>query len=347
MSFLIYKVTGWKAHPLRRGAPLTTVFFLSLSGLFIFFLVVRFDLNVGELWSNITEANPVVFLTAFVLHYTTFVFRGARWRLLLLNAQDGEAPSPTIQNCGGLILVSWFVNCITVLRIGDLYRAHLYSTETGHRLSQTIGTVVAERIVDVFIMFGLLITASVLMVYTGVDTPWFFVVLASAIPFLLAIILIGMRIFKERFSRFLPFSLGEAYLRFHKGALGSYERLPVILVLGFLGWIAEAGRLFLVIQALGFDVNIPLVLFATLANSLLTLLPIGGLGITEFGVAEILSGMFAKTAAGSVVIIDRAISYLSVVVFGGILFLIRTEMNRRIQRRKEIVDLSSQSDVAH
>lgn len=342
MGFLIYKRPELKAYPLRRGAPLTTLLFLAVSGLFLFFLVVRFDLNAKELWVNITETNPVVLLAAFVLHYTTFVFRGARWRLLLINVQRGEAPNPTIQNCGGLILVSWFVNCITVLRIGDLYRAHLYSTETGHSLSQTIGTVVAERIVDVFIMFGLLLLASGLMVFTGVDTPWIFIVFASSVAFFLAIVLMGMRIFKGRFFRFLPFSLGETYLRFHRGALGSYERLPVILVLGLLGWLAEAGRLFLVIQALGFDVSIPLVLFATLANSLLTLLPIGGLGITEFGVAAILSGMLVKTAAGSVVIVDRILSYLSVIVVGGILFLIRTQMNRRIQSSKEMVDLSAE-----
>jgi len=330
-----------KDYPLLRGGRLTTFLFLVLSGLFLFLLVVRFDLNAKELWSNIMEANPIVLLVAFILHYTTFIFRGARWRLLLINVQRGESPNPTIWNCGGLILVSWFVNCITVLRIGDLYRAHLYSTETGHSLSQTIGTVLAERIVDVFIMFGLLILASVWMVYAGVDTPWIFVVLASSVPFFLAIVLLGMNFFRERLSRFLPFSLAEAYSRFHRGALGSYERLPVILLLGLLGWLAEAGRLFLVIQALGFDVSISLVLFATLANSLFTLFPIGGLGITEFGVAEILSGMLVKTAAGSVVIVDRTLSYLSVLVLGGILFLIRTGMNRRIRSSKEIVNLSS------
>ena len=57
--------------------------------------------------------------------------------------------------------------------------------------------------------------------------------------------------------------------------------------------------------------------------------------------AEILSGMLVKTAAGSVVIVDRTLSYLSVLVLGGILFLIRTGMNRRIQSSKEIVNLSS------
>ncbi len=82
-------------------------------------------------------------------------------------------------------------------------------------------------------------------------------------------------------------------------------------------------------------------LFATLANSLLTLLPIGGLGITEFGVAAILSSGLVRTAAGSVVIVDRLLSYLSVIVVGGILFVIRTEMNRRIQSSKEMVDLPS------
>ena len=76
--------------------------------------------------------------------------------------------------------------------------------------------------------------------------------------------------------------------------------------------------------------NLPLVIFATLANAILTLLPIGGLGITEFGVAELLTRSLTRSMAGSVVVVDRAISYLSVIILGGFFFVLRSIF---IQRR--------------
>jgi len=95
----------------------------------------------------------------------------------------------------------------------------------------------------------------------------------------------------------------------------------------------------LVAEALGFSLSIPLIVFATLANAILTLLPLGGLGVAEFGVAELLTRSLTRSAAGSVVILDRAISYVSVIILGGIFFLIRNiVMKKRAGRGTVILD---------
>jgi len=106
--------------------------------------------------------------------------------------------------------------------------------------------------------------------------------------------------------------------------VGSFQRLPMATALGLLGWAAEIARLYLVVQALGFDINFALVVFLTLANSLLSLVPTpGGVGAVESGVGGLavrLSSLSA-TAAAALVLIDRAITYLSVIVIGVALFV--------------------------
>ncbi|MEE9261389.1 MAG: flippase-like domain-containing protein, partial [Dehalococcoidia bacterium] len=168
---------------------------------------------------------------------------------------------------------------------------------------------------------------------------WIFLALASALPVALILGLLIMRFLKSRALRFVPGPLGQAYLRFHQGALGSFRNLPLIVLFGALGWLAEVARLFFVAEALGFSLSIPLIVFATLANAILTLLPLGGLGVAEFGVAELLTRSLTRSAAGSVVILDRAISYVSVIILGGIFFLVRNiVMKKRAGRGTVILD---------
>ena len=320
-----------------RMLSLPTLLFLAVAGAFLYFLVLRFDINPSEIWTNLKDSNPWFLLLAFLLHYTAFAFRGARWRLLLRNVQGPGEPPPSVAYCSGLILISGFVNLVTVFRLGDAYRSFLYSSETQHSFSQTIGTVLAEHIVDVFIMFSLLVLAALLLLATGVDTPWLFVALASILPVIIIAVILFMRFFRTRVLRFLPGAFGEAYLRFHRGAVGSFSQLHLIVLLGALGWFAEVARLFFVTEALGFSISLPLVIIAALANAVLTLLPIGGLGVTEFGVAEFLTRSLARSAAGSVIVVDRAISYLSVIVLGGLFFVVRSIVLRRRAARGTIV----------
>ena len=84
--------------------------------------------------------------------------------------------------------------------------------------------------------------------------------------------------------------------------------------------------MYLVFEALSLDVNLALPIFLTLANSLLTLVPTpGGVGAVEWGVGGLavrLSNLKADAAA-ALVLIDRAITYVSVILLGAVLFLVR------------------------
>ena len=137
-------------------------------------------------------------------------------------------------------------------------------------------------------------------------------------------LLAAMRQFGPRLARLLPARLEGAYHRFHKGALGSLRQLPVVLALSFTIWLIEAGRLYLVVQALDANIGLALVLVATVIHAVLSTVPTpGGVGAVELGLTSLLvvAGM-EYSDAGSVVVLERSITYLSVILVGGILFLL-------------------------
>ena len=136
-------------------------------------------------------------------------------------------------------------------------------------------------------------------------------------------------------ARWLPEWLADRFLRLHEGALGSFRQLPLVSFWGLLGWLVEIERLYLVTLALGIDLNFALIVFVTLANSLLTLVPTpGGLGAVESGVAGILGRLssLSTPAVLALIVVDRSISYLSVIVVGAGVFLIRQFRRRSTQR---------------
>ncbi|MQF70078.1 flippase-like domain-containing protein, partial [SAR202 cluster bacterium AD-804-J14_MRT_500m] len=189
--------------------------------------------------------------------------------------------------------------------------------------------------------FPMLMISVFLFLLTGVDTPRYIVVFATVIPVLLLVVLSAMVFVRSRLLRYLPRSFGNAYLQFHRGALGSFGNLPIFILLGIFAWCAEVARLFFVAEAVGFSIGVSWAIFATLTNTLLSLLPLGGLGVTEFSMAALLSRTVVKSSAGSVVILDRTISYVSVILFGGILFLIRTILSHRNPWQQSISAIDS------
>ena len=72
------------------------------------------------------------------------------------------------------------------------------------------------------------------------------------------------------------------------------------------------------------DHSLGIIMFAALANAMLTTIPTpGGFGFVEGGLTGLLI-LFGRTdnEAISLVAVDRTISWLSVVLFGGILFVV-------------------------
>jgi len=184
---------------------------------------------------------------------------------------------------------------------------------------------------DTVLVALLMMVAVPFLLDRGNSVTWIVLGLAVSLVLGLAVILVAMTWAKGLLLRRMPPWLALRYDRFHQGTMGSFQRLPQATVWGLLGWAAEIARMYLVVEALGFDISFALVVFLTLANSLLTLVPTpGGVGAVESGVGGLavrLSSLTA-TAAAALVLIDRAITYISVIVLGAVLFVARQSIWR-------------------
>jgi uncharacterized protein (TIRG00374 family) len=133
--------------------------------------------------------------------------------------------------------------------------------------------------------------------------------------------------------RFVPKRFRVHYSLFEQGTLGSFQAMPLVLTYSVICWAIEAGRLYLVCLSLGLtDLSPAIVVFVALASALLTTLPItpAGLGFVESAIVGILllaaswglAPGVDENVAASVAILDRVISYWSLIVIGTVLHLV-------------------------
>ena len=313
----------------RRILSLPTLVSLGVALALLTLLVVRFDIDLGETWVQVRAANLWYLALAVVVHYTNFLFRGVRWRLLLRNAQGQDAPAPGVIYCAELILLGWFVNSVAWLRLGDFYRAYLYRDEGQASFPLVMGTIVSERLLGTTLVV-LLLLVSVPFLVSGGGEPmrsgWAVLGIGAVLLAALTLMVLAVIGVKERLERWLPARLARHYQGFYQGTRGSLRQVPLLSFWGLLGWLSEVGRLYFVTLALGLPIDFALVVFITVANSLLTLVPTpGGVGAVESGVTGLLVRLSTLTATGAaaLVLVDRSISYLSIIITGAVLFLLR------------------------
>ncbi len=313
----------------RRVLSLPTLAAVVVAGALLALALVRvFDIDWELLWTNVKSINPVMYLLALVFYYASFWVRGLRWRLIAFTARidrtgGGRIPGPT--KMAAIILMGWFANSVAFLRLGDAYRGWSLSREAGTGFPPSLGTILAERVQDmVAVLLLVLIAAGWVTAFGGVEVPGAVVIAAVALVVLLVAFLGVMQRYGVRMVRRLPRRFRRAYMRFQRGTLYSFraEDLPVQLGLGITGWMLEIARFYFVAQGLGIEISFGVVMFAALANAMLTTIPTpGGFGFVEGGLTGLLILLgLDDTTALSLTVVDRTISWLSVVIFGGILF---------------------------
>jgi glycosyltransferase 2 family protein len=321
----------WLSHKLLNAR--TLISFALAIGLIIF-LFTRINVDPARIWATMLTASPLLLLAGFVVYYAAFWIRAARWRLLLQNAglQRNSIQLPSNTGLVEIIYLSWFVNCIVPAKLGDAYRSYLLKRNSGISFSSTIGTILAERVVDLLILFGLLLASFTLVqsqLSASRDFPLELVMLLGAgMVGVLIIALVGLRFFSGHVIRLVPTRFKGKFAQFRQGILRSFKRrsLPTLLSYTVAIWLFEAGRLFFVTRALdAHAVTLSAVIFIALLSSLLTTLPLtpGGVGVVE-GAVTVALGLFLNdpTLALSIALLDRLINYWSLVVGGFVLYLV-------------------------
>ena len=287
-------------------------------------LIAYFARNVdwSEAFGTLRRADPLYVVAALGVYYLSFPIRAIRWARLL---REGGADIKG-RDLLRILMLGWFVNCLVPAKLGDLYRSYLVKRRFGISLSRTVGVVVAERLLDLFVVFALLVVGGY-VAFGRTIAPDLNILYATGagLGLLMAVGLVAIYAVAPRVARFFP--------RDCLVVLISPLQDPVAGPLTLLVWFFEAGRLLFVLGALGLYLPPSQIVFVAVASSLLTTVPLtpAGFGFVEIAMVYVLAEGFglAQNDAVAVALLDRAVSVFSVIVVGGVVYL-RSQRAERI-----------------
>ncbi|BCL83420.1 TIGR00374 family protein [Ktedonobacteria bacterium brp13] len=302
----------------------------------LIFAIAKANINPQKIWVTIQHANPFFLVAAFVIYYLSFGLRSLRWRLLLENVgytKENGIHLPNFWQLTRIVYISFFANTVVPAKLGDLYRAYLLHQQIEVSTTRSFGTVLAERLLDLFILLLLFIPAFLISsLHQSMPTE---IVLGMKL-LLGAVVICGIALFvlrmqREAIAKLVPIRFREHYYHFQEGTLGSFRRLPGLIGLTVGVWACEALRFFFIALALkliggNFLHIFSASMFIGLGEALLTVIPTtgGGVGLVEGGMAGMIA-LFNHSKdvinqAAAAIVIDRVISFFSILIIGAIIF---------------------------
>ncbi len=318
---------------------------LAFSLLFLGLLLWRVDLN--ETMRSLREANYWFVILGVPGYFLGVLFRTLRWRLLLFHLQPIAAG-----RLFPVVVVGYMANNLLPVRLGELVRSYYLGEREGVSKSAALATILVERVVDGVVLLFFLVALSLVLPGTGlvagvaksVSIPWPLLVTAVAAPFVLVLSLMVMMAYDPpralSFTGFLAKPLpGMVKARI----LGSVEmfvaglgvlrypgRIPLLILLSLLVWLAEGAMYYLVglsfglASSLGGLASMAAAMLAVVSTSNLgTALPSsqGGIGPFElFAVATlVVLGIQREVAVAFTVVLHVAL--LAPVTILGLLYL--------------------------
>ena len=322
--------TGPDISPIRRFGNLRTLVSFAIAIALLAFLITRTDIDFARTWQEINSANLWYLLAGLVVYYMTFPLRAVRWRLLLRNVGFGSHEILGTFDLGRIIFISWFANCLVPAKLGDVYRAYLMKRSSGMSLTKAGGTIAAERIIDFGAVIALIAVTALISFRGRLPPEVETLVMTGAILVVLAVLsLIVMNRWQALVTSVLPHRFKGIYDRFREGATGSFGNNNMLVLFTVLVWITEPARLFFVTRSIGFHLSeslpleIAMISFLALGAALLTAPPgtPAGFGYVEAGLyaALLLLGAEPEVAL-TITALDRAISWISILVFGAIIY---------------------------
>ncbi|MBU7027391.1 MAG: flippase-like domain-containing protein [Theionarchaea archaeon] len=319
---------------------------LLLAGTSIIFLMIHV-VGAGDVIEVIYQADPPLFLVAVICEFAAVALWAVRWRILLRPFQQVR-----FKNSFAGILIGIFFNNITpVARAGgEPFRAYFLGKKEGIDFENTFATVAIDRVLDSFpfliIMtislayFILLLEISAQMIIILCIALFFNVILLSLVLYFSfslkaakGLMFSLMRIiakFSKRAEKYES-KIEEAVEQYH-GAIRKLSSrrkdLTISLSISFVFWFLVILRNYLVVVALGYEVNFMVIVVVQTVGTLVGVLPIlpGGLGSID-GAMVFLYFSFGFPAALAVTasLLDRFLSFWMMMAVGAVCVFVERE----------------------
>lgn len=306
----------------RIKEPRTLVSF-AFAGLIVYFVFDRLEIDPAEVWARLKSANPALFALAVVTFYSTFVIRAVRWRMMLervgIDEEHGH-PLPPLRGMVKIFILSWFANCVVPARLGDAYRSYLLKQHSKTSFGVGLGTILAERLIDLVVMVAMVLVAGILVFGTHAPEQAEQAVLLGAGVVVVGLVgALTLFLLRERVERLLPDRFTHHFQKLHTGIFEILRNPFPYAGIGVFVWIGDGLRVYLVAKSLGANLTLPESTVVSLLSALVTIVPFtpAGLGYVEAFMIWLLPqvGVAGGTAA-AIAILDRLATYWSLILIG-------------------------------
>ncbi len=302
--------------------PRTLISFV-LAAFIVYFVFRRLEINIDDVWREMRNADPLLLLAALTTYYLAILLRSLRWRMMLEQVGINEKQGfrlPGILGTFQIMVLSLFANCVVPARLGDAYRSFLLKDRTGSSFGVGLGTILAERLIDLVVMIGLVVTAGAVVFGTNVPGKAEQAFLLGLVVVVIGIVgSIVLFFYHEHIERKIPDRFSGHFRRLNQGIFDILRKPLPFAALGLVVWLMDGLRVYLVAMSLGANLSIAEATVVSLLSAMVTIIPItpAGLGVVEGFMIWILVqvGVEQDTAA-AIAILDRTITYLSLIVVG-------------------------------
>ncbi len=234
------------------------------------FVLLGTGLDYSEVWSVLKDADPVLLGVGVLLTATFPVFSALRWQRMLRGLGYELGLGRAVQ----LIMAAWPMGTLTPSKAGDVVKAYFLKDEIPVRT--VLGSVVAERALDVLVLLGMALFGCVLF------QRWELAALAGA-GFVFGI---GVLFLLLRARLPIPAKIGqklEPVLDAVRATLSSPGLLAQIVFWTVCNWMASVVQVVVCYKALGVDVPLLMTTGAVPLAIFVGLLPVtlSGMGTRD------------------------------------------------------------------
>lgn len=205
---------------MKRILQITAIAAVTVLFLFLFLK----NANLSDVWRILRTTDPRWLAVGLFVNFSTLIFRTVRWRVLL----DPDRPPPLYATFFATT-VGYMLSTILPIRASDVARPVLLARRTDTRFSGALGTVLVERVLDLYSILLLFVAFAIRRWNDFSDNKWFFIVKAGAIAsgailIALTTFIIGLAIFRPAIRRAHEFIGRIVPKRFHEAWMNFFDR---------------------------------------------------------------------------------------------------------------------------
>lgn len=307
----------------------------------LFIVLFLRNSDPGKVWQMVRSTSVGWFALGLMANVGALVCRTLRWRTILNPSEPPPFYSTFFANAVGYML-----STVLPVRAGDIARPALLSRRTPIKFSTALGTVLTERVFDLFAILTLFVTFVLTAGERFTSDPTtarkFLIIQSAAVTAglmllgmatLVAAVFIfgdGLRRMHQRLGRLVPRRFRDGWMRFFDSFVQSLalarrgNALPKVILLTAGIWLCLASQFYFSLLALRHPLPFSSGFFLTSVTILGLMIPTpGGVGGFHKAVQVVLTNFyhFNVSASVAVALVVHIVGVLPVIVIGGMLVL--------------------------